>query len=190
MIGRLAGSYEGQTTGGAALIDVGGVGYAVRVTPETLRALEQNPNLPLLTHLSVREDALDLYGFLNEEELRFFELLLMVSGIGPKSALGILSVSSVATLKSAIPAGDITYLTKVSGIGKKTAERIVVELKDKLGGKEGRAVMPLKEETEALEALRALGYGLEESRSALKRLADKGGTTGERLKEALRLLSQ
>lgn len=189
MIGRLTGTYAGQTTGGAALIEVGGVGYAVRVTPETLRVIEKEPAATLRTHLAVREDALDLYGFLTDEELRFFELLLTVSGIGPKSALGILSVTSVATLKQAIPQGDITYLTKVSGIGKKTAERIVVELKDKLGGKAGTVMPTLREETEALEALRSLGYGLEEARDALKH-SEKGGTTGERLKEALRRLSQ
>ncbi len=189
MIGRLTGTYVGQGAGGAALIEVGGVGYAVRVTPETLSIIEKSLSVILFTHLAVREDALDLYGFLTDDDLRFFELLLTVSGIGPKSALGILSMSTPDALRKAIPSGDMSYLTKVSGIGKKTAERIVLELKDKLGGKTNTSPSTLREETEALEALRALGYGLEESRAALKKTT-AGGTTGERLKEALKALSQ
>lgn len=189
MIGRLTGTYAGQTTGGAALIDVGGVAYAVRVTPETLRVIEKELPVSVFTHLAVREDALDLYGFTSEDDLRFFELLLTTSGVGPKTALGILALGTTPTLRKAIAASDLTYLTKVGGIGKKTAERIVVELKDKLGGTGDVGAPMLREETEALEALRSLGYGLDEARQALKKTT-AGSTTGDRLKEALRILSQ
>jgi Holliday junction DNA helicase RuvA len=117
-----------------------------------------------------------------------FELLLSVSGIGPKSALGILDIASSETLRSAIASGNAAYLTSVSGIGKKTAEKIVLELKDKIiaSGSAGPA-MP-KGDMEALEAMRALGYSADEGRTALREVPPEVEGTSERLREALRLL--
>src|SRR3989338_2289841 len=114
------------------VIDVGGVGYRVAVTTDT--ALDASPSSSILlgTPLAVRENSLDLYGFSNLENLGVFELLITISGIGPKTALGILNVATPAMLRQAVASGDTSSLTKVSGIGRKNAEKIVLELKDKL----------------------------------------------------------
>jgi Holliday junction DNA helicase RuvA len=135
----------------------------------------------------VREDALDLYGFLSEEELSFFEMLISISGIGPKTALNVLSVSSVSALKKAISTSDVSHLVKVSGIGKKIADKIVLELKDKVEGSDENGPT-LREEVDAIEALKALGYSQKEAREALKEASGK--TTSERIKEALKILGK
>ena len=109
-----------------AIIDVAGIGYKVHMGGETIEALAGNVGQPvsLFTYLAVRENSLDLYGFKNQETLSMFELLITVSGIGPKSAMGILAVASEHTIREAIISEDTSYLTKVSGIGKKNAEKI------------------------------------------------------------------
>lgn len=168
------------------LLDVNGVGYKVFTH---IGDLEQRkaPELELFTYLAVRENALDLYGFTTKEELDFFELLLTVSGIGPKSAMAILSVASITTLKTAISTEDSSHLTKVSGIGKKNAEKIVLELKDKIG----TYVFDGKLEShdgDAIEALKALGYSERESREALKKAT--GETTEEKVRAALKNLNK
>ena len=182
MIGSLKGvvSFVGA---GYALIDVGGVGYKVRVPGASLSVFQSGAGVSVFTYLAVRENALDLYGFRSRAELEFFEMLLSVSGIGPKSALAILSLAPADTLKRAIAGGDATYLTKISGIGKKTAEKIVVELKDKLGGAQGAAGILVGADTEALEALEALGYSLRDAREAVGKA--KGETAQEKIKSAL-----
>lgn len=170
------------------VLGVGGVGYKVFVGSETLEKLPQKGGaVKLWTHLYVREDALELYGFLHLAELDLFEMLIHVSGIGPKGALGVLAIAPVDTLKKAIAAGDTSYLTRVSGIGRKTAEKIVLELKEKMAGKGVLVEAPeLKEEADALEALVSLGYSQKEAREALS-VAPKD-TTGveKRVKEALK----
>lgn len=166
----------------------GGVGYKVFATKETLARLETGMTAAFWTHLAVREDILDLYGFALEEELRFFDLLLTVSGIGPRSALGILDIASVETLRSAISSGKAEYLTSVSGIGKKTAEKIMLELRDKVGlGTDGAGTM-LAGDVDALDALRALGYSAQEARDALRKVSGDVERSNERLREALRIL--
>lgn len=174
------------------ILDVSGVGYRISVTPDTLqKAITQKDAVQLWVHLAVREDSLNLYGFLEREELAFFELLIGISGVGPKSALGILSVAPVGTLRSAIVSGDTSYLTKVSGIGKKNAEKIVLELKDKLGGAtEGASSAGRKEEVDALEALAAIGYSQREAREALKDIPDSVKGTSQRVKAALKKLGE
>jgi Holliday junction DNA helicase RuvA len=169
------------------VLDVGGVGYKVFVTPETLANTPDNKDVTLWTHLSVRETALDVYGFLKREDLNFFELLIGISGVGPRSALSILSLADVATLTSAISEGDTSYLTKVSGIGAKSAQKIVLELSDKVGKV---AENPsLKEDADAIDALAAMGYSVAEARSALKEVPGDIFGASERLKHALRLLA-
>jgi Holliday junction DNA helicase RuvA len=171
-------------------VQAGGVGYRVFVLKETLaRAAEGSP-VSFWIYTAVREDALDLYGFAHEDELRFFELLLSVSGIGPKSALSILDIASVETLRSAIAHGNAGYLTNVSGIGKKTAEKIVLELKDKVKASEHAASGALKGDQEALEAMRSLGYSAAEARDALRQVPSHIETGSERLREALRILGK
>ena len=166
-------------------LDVRGVGYKVHLSPGRLATLYIETEVSLWTHLAVRETALDLFGFVEPTELRFFEMLVAVSGIGPRSALGILDMGSVASLQEAIVAGDIGYLTKVSGIGKKTAEKIVLELREKLGTIVDNTVQrPV--DSEVLEALEALGYSREQSRDAIKALPDDITNINERITAALK----
>ncbi|MEK7568886.1 MAG: Holliday junction branch migration protein RuvA [Patescibacteria group bacterium] len=175
------------------VIDVAGVGYKVRVTLDTLRMLRGKTakEVSLWIHTIVREDTLDLYGFEHQAELDFFEMLISVSGIGPKSALGILNVAPVDHLKEAITAGDASALTKVSGIGSKSAQKIILELRDKLGGdinETGGTV--LGEERDAIEGLVALGYAERQAREALKNVPAETKGTSARIKDALKQLGK
>ena len=174
------------------VIDVGGVGYRVFVGPDVLRKAKCKEQFKLWTHLHLREDIQELYGFLEYAELDFFETLIQISGIGPKSALGVLNVAPLDTLKSAIAAGDTSYLTQVSGIGKKIAEKIILELRDKLGkiGFGGEENIFLKDEGDVLKALRTLGYSYQEAREVIKQLPSNVIGTQERVKEALRILGK
>lgn len=187
MIGCIEGSVAALRPG-FCIIRAGGVGYKVAATKETLGKLERGAEALLWTYLAVREDALDLYGFLEERDLRFFELLMTVPSVGPKSALAILNVASATTLRSAIAAGNDAYLTTVSGIGKKTAQKILFELKDKIGPPAEAAAEQLERDAEALEAMRALGYSLLEARDALKKIPGSVEGSSARLREALRIL--
>ncbi len=173
------------------IVETGGVGYKTNVSPDTLSKLK-NPkdDVFFFIHTHVREDALDLYGFLNQEELEFFEMLINVSGIGPKGALGILGIASIETLKRAIGTGDTAYLTKISGIGRKTAEKIVIELRDKMQNKntEEKGGTSLRDELDALEALKSLGYSQNEARDALKKISPDANTN-TKIREALKILA-
>ena len=191
MIAHLSGTII-ELTEKYAVIDVRGVGYKVYCSTDTLAGLREDSPAELFTYLVVREDALDLYGFGNSEEKNFFELLISVSGIGPKSALGILSATSVDTLKKAIGTGDTSYLTKVSGIGRKTAEKVVLELRDKLRAHVDMKENPreLRSESDVVEALKSLGYSQNEARDVLKEVPAEIVGTNARIKEALKLLGQ
>ena len=189
MIAQLRGTIT-HTGIGYLILDVSGIGYRVRVTGSSLQKLKQQKGeITIWTHLAIRENAHDLYGFLTEEDLQFFEMLIAISGIGPKSALAILSLADAKTLRSAITHGDTSYLTRVSGIGKKNAEKIVLELRDKLGALEADETHP-KELADTYEALRTLGYGAQESREALNAIPKDVESTKERLKIALGELSK
>ena len=168
------------------LVETSGVGYKINVSPDTLsKAKKVGDEIFLFIHAHVREDAFDLYGFLDKEELEFFEMLINVSGIGPKGALSILGITSIETLRKAISIGDTSYLTKISGIGRKTAEKIVIELRDKVGKElEGSS---LQIELDALEALKSLGYSAIEARDALKKVSPDANTN-TKIKEALKIL--
>lgn len=179
-------TYSIIMTGGT----VGAVGHKVFATKETLARMTEGAVAALWTHLAVREDALDLYGFDTEAELRTFELLLTVSGIGPRSALGILDIASVEALRTAIAGGNAAYLTSVSGIGKKTAEKIVLELRDKVGLAADGTSEALSGDTDTLEALRSLGYSAHEAREALRAISTDTTDSNDRLREALRLLGK
>jgi Holliday junction DNA helicase RuvA len=168
------------------IIEANGVGYKINVSPDLLSKTEKTGNETMLwIHTHVREDALDLFGFLERKELEFFEMLIGVSGIGPRSALAILGIASIETLRKAIGTGDTSYLTKISGIGRKTAEKIVLELRDKIGEEKGGS--SLQGELDALEALKSLGYSQNEARDALKKVpADTN--TNTKIREALKIL--
>jgi len=187
MIGHLEGSVHSVHLG-YVILSAGGVGYKVFCTREALTRLKREEKAALWTHLAVREGILDLYGFFEEDGLRFFDMLLTVPGIGPKSALAVLDIASIETLRSAIAAGNASYLTNVSGIGKKTAEKIVLELKDKVGAGDTTRGASLKGDEEALEAMRALGYSQTEAREALRKVPSEVETSSQRLREALRIL--
>jgi Holliday junction DNA helicase RuvA len=188
MIGHLEGTVLAPDVE-YAIVSVGGVGYKVFMTPNDIRPLKKGAPISLWTHLSVRETAQDLFGFTNKDTLRFFELLLSVSGIGPRSALAILSIADIETLRTAITQNNPSYLTKVSGVGKKTAEKIVLELAEKVeAGSTSELKGALREHEDALEALRSMGYSANEAREALKSVPAGVTTSSERLREALRTL--
>lgn len=187
MISYLSGTII-SISGTYLVLDVNGVGYKVFATGQTLLGLKTGGKTELFTHLAVRETALDLYGFPSQEELSFFELLITISGIGPKSALGILNVATVDVLKNAIFTENTSHLIKVSGIGKKNAEKIVLELRGKLDGemKDGTSS---NDDSDALEALTSLGYTQKEAREALKQISNDITGASERVKSALKILS-
>jgi Holliday junction DNA helicase RuvA len=172
------------------ILDVSGVGYKVFISFDTLRGIgDKNSKVSFWTHLAVREDALDLYGFEQYAEVEMFEMLIGISGVGPKSALGIIGMAPIDTLKTAIASGDTTYLTKVSGIGKKNAQKIILELRDKLGAfNENQTNGALKEESDTVDALHSLGYSVVEAREALKNIPQDIKGASKRIKEALKIL--
>lgn len=181
----------------SVIVDVSGIGYRVHVTGGTVEALSQSIDLPvsLWTHHVVREDASDLYGFMSLDDLEVFNHLLSVSGIGPKSALGILNAADADTLREAISTENASYLTKTSGIGKKTAEKIVLELKDKVGMQRRPDTTTTGGQTQrndsgalVIDALISLGYAGADVRAIMKDL-DRNATTQDQLKHALKLLS-
>lgn len=172
------------------VVEAAGIGYQVFVTLETSEKFPEGATALLWTHQAVREDSISLFGFETKSELELFELLLTVSGIGPKTALGILSLTTPQALKKAVSSGDGAHLHKVFGIGKKVADKIVLELKGKVGEEEKDSSELLKEEVDALEALKSLGYGHREAREALQQISKEIAGTHDRIKEALKLLGR
>lgn len=196
MIGFLRGKVAGLKTD-YCLLDVGGVGYRVFIPNNTRCKLTLNETAMLYTYMNVYQDGITLYGFYTEEEYDVFQLLIGVSGIGPKVALGILSAITVDALCKAIQNKQATLLTKLPGIGKKSAERLILELKDKMAlAASDDEVMSLSMEgevaddilSEAMAALTALGYSQAEITPVLKKAA-KGKSTEEIVKLALKELS-
>ena len=181
----------------SAVIDAGGVGYRVFCGPATLTTLREGERTRLHTHHLVREDQQALYGFRTTEELGFFDLLITVTGVGPKVALAIVSSRAVTDLQLAILQGDEAVLTAVSGVGKKLAARVVLELKEKVAAAGGAAAMAGGRtgtgtaESEAVAALQALGYSASEARDAARGAVATlpvGASLEERVKAALRVL--
>lgn len=173
------------------VLDTGGVGYKVSTPIDTLNAVKEGQKTQFWIYTVVREDALDLYGFADQETLKFFELLITISGIGPKSALGILSAAPLSSLREAVVSGETAYLTKIGGIGKKIADKIVLELKGKVifGSDEVPSASGLgRSDMDALEALKSLGYTQKEARDALEGLDKSIEDTGAKVKAALRVL--
>jgi len=189
MIAKIKGKLE-YTKNGYAVVDVGGVGYKIHSTVYTLGKISGKEEVEFFIHTHVREDAINLYGFLSLEELEMFELLISITGVGPKAGMGILTVASPKTIKTAILNEDSSILTKVSGVGKKTAERVILELKNKI------ADMPESEkegavgDMDAIEALVSMGYSVTEAREALKSVPKDIKDIGERVKRALKNLGK
>lgn len=189
MIAKLKGKIE-YLKDNYVVVDVNGVGYKIFLTVYTFGKIAGQENVDLFIHTHVREDAMDLYGFLTMEELEMFELLISISGVGPKSGLGILTVATPKTIKTAILNEDSSILTKVSGIGKKTAGRVILELRNKI------ADMPESEkegsisDVDAIEALTSMGYSVTEARDALKMVPQDIKDIGQRVRGALKNLGK
>ena len=173
------------------ILEVNNIGYKVFVNENLLSSAKIGDTREVFTYQYVREDSLDLYGFNTEAELEFFELLLSISGIGPKSALGVLSIAQVDDLKNTIAAGDPSLLTKVSGIGRKTAERVVLELREKVSNLVSGTVFrggtsDMAASSDEIDALISLGYSLSQAREALAKVDPSIKNSGERIKQALK----
>lgn len=166
----------------------GGIGYRVHAPASTLAGASEGEALALFTHLAVRENAQELFGFETREELRWFELLLTVSGIGPRSALAIMNSADIVTLEAAIAKNDASVLTRAFGIGRKTAEKIVLELREKVEPKEGAHGMGAVD-GEVIDALIALGYSVKEARDTARALPKDIEGAEKRIREALRIAS-
>ena len=183
---------------GLAVIDCGGVGYACATTNYTLSQLKKGAPAKLYTYLNVREDAMELFGFIDQNELRSFKLLISVSGVGPRAALAILSAITPQQLALAVVTDDAKALTAAPGIGKKIAQRVILELKDKLAkgqtingagetyGGTGVTVIPENKLSEASAALAVLGYSQGEINLALKGIDLDALTLEEVIKQALK----
>lgn len=190
MIGSLRGVVLERLDDGDVLVEVGGVGYVVTVTPRTLAELEPSSPAFLYVHHHIREDAQTLYGFLRRDERAAFAVLIATHGIGPALAMAILGTHAPSALVDVVASNDIGALTLVPGVGKKTAERLLVELRNRLS-------LPMLEPVTAggngvvadvREALAGLGYGPEEVRDALREVPAEGADAATLLREALRLL--
>ena len=174
------------------VIETAGIGFKVAVSQRTSRSLPKvGKRAKLFCVISVSRDNIDLYGFSDEKELEVFEMLNGVNGIGPKSALGILSGFPIERFLAAVSRGRSDLLAKAWGVGRKKAERIILELKDKIKGKQNEELLPLMEADKEVEAaLKKLGYKRLEIYEAIKNLSPKTKKTEERLKLALKFLSK
>lgn len=173
------------------VVEVGGIGYVLRVPATLAVGLRDGETVTLHTHFHVREDAQELFGFSDRPSLLFFEKLIGVSGVGPKTAIHIMALGTVAEIKAAVARQDLAFLTSVSGIGRKTAERIIVELKEAMQRETGEAVQtgtPAMQEV--AEALASLGYKNTEIQKAIAQLRTAGGgeSTEEMLRHALQFI--
>jgi len=190
MIARIEGKIA-SIKGNAVIVMVGDIGYKVSISAYTLgKVAGKEERILFHIHTHVREDQFSLYGFLSEEELTMFELLISISGIGPKVALSILSIADVKTICTAIVNKDPSILTRVSGVGKKTAERVIIELQNKvdtinIGDQAGTIV-----DQDTIEALTSLGYSVTEAREALKLVSPDITDVGARIRQTLKNLGK
>jgi Holliday junction DNA helicase RuvA len=189
MIATLEGKIS-QKIGDLIVIECGGVGYGLFVTFEDFGGLNSGDNIKLFIYEHIRENAHDLFGFRNLETKYLFEQLLSVNGVGPKMALAILSVASSSHVRQAIAAGDIKFISQATGVGKRVAERVVVDLKDKVGLASDENATDFLTTTadpsdEALQGLVALGYSVQDAAAALKGVDEKLPPS-DRIKAALK----
>ena len=192
MIGSVRGTVVERTTNGEVLVEVGGVGYRVNVPLRAMTTLDPGSNAFLFTHLHVREDAMVLYGFPSRDERDTFEVLIGATGVGPKLALAILSVHTPNTLRRCLADDDLDALMLVPGVGKRTAQRLLVDLKARLEVPDldlvDAAGGPSTPRGEVRDALIGLGYSPEEVRTVLGQLGEDG-TVETLLRDALRVLA-
>ncbi|MBR3322249.1 Holliday junction branch migration protein RuvA [Candidatus Saccharibacteria bacterium] len=191
MIAHLKGIIE-EKFGNSLIVDVGGVGYEIVVSVLDFEACNLGEERKFYTYHSVRENAEELYGFSSLAAKRIFELLISVQGIGPKAAMAILSLAEAEEVRNAIANADASFIAKASGVGKKSAERVIVDLRDKVGTPSRYGVAEVAagirtnvEPDEALDALIALGFPLKEATAALEKV-DKSLSVEERIRLALK----
>ena len=187
MIGALRGVVD--TIANPIILMVGGVGYRVAVPEHALNDIHKDAPVTLYIHTYVRDDALNLYGFPTREELALFELLLSVSGIGPKTSLTIID-RGVTAVRQAIATADVSFFTTIPRLGRKNAQKIIIELKTKIGGIEelDLAADDRGETKDILEALESMGFAKNEALTALKQIKNADASMEERLRQALKLL--
>lgn len=190
MIGFLSGRIELKDAP-HVFIDVNGVGYKVFVSPNHFTSLKLSEKAKMFTYTHVREDLLELYGFADSLDLKLFEYLIGVSGIGPKTAIGIFSFGTRSEIIEAILSGDVEFFTRVPRLGRKNAQKIIIELKNKFGeGKDLDLTTEAQtERDEVVLALKTFGFSSSEAREAIKNL-DKDLSTEEKIKEALKYLGR
>ena len=189
MIGSLRGKVT-HTGPDHALIEVGGIGYRVVAGPALLARLRRGAEASVFTHHLVREDQQALFGFAATEELAFFELLLTVSGVGPRLALAITSAHAVTKLQLAIVTDDVDVFTSVSGVGRKTAQRVILELKEKVHAAGLAVGGGASADSDVVAALESLGYTASEARRAAAAVAGGEGGLDARIKAALQELAR
>ena len=184
-------SLKGQLTAvreNFAVVDVGGIGFKVFISFNAAQSLPQvGGNVNLFCYLHMRENGVELYGFSSEQELNLFEKLNSVTGIGPKTALGVLTIAKIDQIAAAINQGKADLLTKASGIGRKTAERIILELRGKLKSESSEQIVGrMESDLDIEEALVGLGYSRQQAKNAISKVDAKTASFEDRLKEALK----
>jgi len=189
MIGSLTGTVQYiDTEKNNVIINVRGVGYSVYLPTHAISRMKTDNEVFVYVHTVVRETALDLFGFITLDEKHFFELLIGISGVGPKSALLILSLADIPTLHNAIAQNEITTLTKVSGIGKKIAQKIIIELKDKVGDVVIAQSSITADDVSVIEALEAMGYKTRDAREVVQNLSPNITGLNKRVAAALKAI--
>jgi Holliday junction DNA helicase RuvA len=190
MIGLLKGTVAWKDMS-SLIVDVHGVGYKTAVTASLLSQSAIGDNITVFTHTHVREDVLELYGFADSSDLKLFEHLISVSGVGCKTALGVFSVGSRKDIVEAISGNDVTFFTSVPRLGKKNAQKIIIDLKSKLGdGSEFDFATGGEENGQVIEALQVFGFSIQEARSAILGLNGAGETVEEKVKLALKQMGK
>lgn len=188
MFGHITGKIF-DLKGTKTIVDAHGIGFSVHSTLSCLSKLKVGQEASFWTYTAVRENSIELYGFETEEELRVFELLITVSGVGPKSGLAIISVAGVKAIEEAVATSDTSSLTKISGIGKKTAERIIIELDGKIAAIQ-KDKPGTNEDIDVFEALKSLGYREKDIQEIIKNLPKELSGINEKIKYALKNLGK
>jgi Holliday junction DNA helicase RuvA len=189
MIGRLTGIIDSHIRN-PLIIDVHGVGYVVRVPERYLASIKPGRQHTLLIHSHIREDAFDLYGFASQQELVLFELLLTVSGIGPKTALPVVD-RGVASIEDAVRKSDVDFFTTIPRLGTKNAQKIIIELKSKLGSSAMLNLEGVSGETkQVMDALARMGFDRSEIREVMKKLDAKDISVEQKIRHALKILGK
>jgi holliday junction DNA helicase RuvA len=172
------------------IIDVSGVGYKVYATLDILASKHVGDTLTVFTYTHVREDLLDLYAFSTYKDLQLFEQLIGVSGVGPKTAIGVFALGSSSTIISAIMSGDVSFFSSVPRLGKKNAQKIIIDLKSKIGSTTELDLTESGDSMDVITALKSFGFSQKEAEQAVSAVKDRGNSTEEKIRLALKYLGK